>query len=424
MTGTAEREWAFEKYFRKKAFKGMLRAGIEGLKKAAREVREAAAEDPLAGAEGAVRLLERFPKALADLDDSSSQIQTAVEQTTGTLVRIIAAAPADLERREEWLDRLWAAYEDDDAWWTEPMAERWGELCAGEELALHWGELFAELTEIEWCANPDRPTYFRGVVIGLSALLAAGRHEQILELLELEPRKAWCCRIFGVKALAAMGRKAEALEYAEECRREDQYFGPIAEVCEALLLSSGFAEEAYERYGLPANEKHTYLGTFRAMVAKYPHKAPAEILEDLVEFTTGEEGHWFAAALHAGLHDQALLLATRPGADPRTLGRAAADHVETHPAFAAGVGRAALGLVAEGRGRGMRPAEILATYRAVLAAAEKLGTSAEMRKELAALAKEDTLARVLSGELEGAAGQGRGSARVKSKGPSRGPARK
>ena len=50
------------------------------------------------------------------------------------------------------------------------------------------------------------------------------------------------------------------------------------------------AEEAYERYAVEANQKTTYLATFRAIAKKYPDRTSEEILEDLVESTPGDEG--------------------------------------------------------------------------------------------------------------------------------------
>jgi hypothetical protein len=52
----------------------------------------------------------------------------------------------------------------------------------------------------------------------LSALLTAGRHQDILDLLAINPRAIWHYRQYGVKAPAAMGRPADAIHYAEEGR--------------------------------------------------------------------------------------------------------------------------------------------------------------------------------------------------------------
>src|SRR5262249_40367655 len=144
----------------------------------------------------------------------------------------------------------------------------------------------------------------------------------------------WQYKQWAVKALAAMGRKAEAIRYAEACRSPWANDLAINAVCEEFLLSSGMVNEAYARYGVRANQGGTYLATFRAVIRKYPHKAAGEILDDLVKTTPGDEGKWFAAAKDAGLYDEALALARRTPCDPRTLTRAARDFATKQPAFA------------------------------------------------------------------------------------------
>jgi hypothetical protein len=64
--------------------------------------------------------------------------------------------------------------------------------------------------------DPNVGGYFHGATVCLSALLAAGRHQELLDLLAVNPRTIWHCRQYGVKALAAMGRPADAVRYAEE----------------------------------------------------------------------------------------------------------------------------------------------------------------------------------------------------------------
>jgi hypothetical protein len=52
----------------------------------------------------------------------------------------------------------------------------------------------------------------------LSCLLATGRYGELLDLLELPRYPSWHYRRYGVEALLAMGRKAEAVQYAEASR--------------------------------------------------------------------------------------------------------------------------------------------------------------------------------------------------------------
>jgi len=57
---------------------------------------------------------------------------------------------------------------------------------------------------------------FHGTPACPSALHHAGRHAETLELLDAET--FWPIERWAVKALAAMGKKAEAIRYAESCR--------------------------------------------------------------------------------------------------------------------------------------------------------------------------------------------------------------
>ena len=56
-----------------------------------------------------------------------------------------------------------------------------------------------------------------------------------------------------------MGKKAEAIRYAEESRGLNDPGWQIAQACEAILLSSGLLDEAYRRYAVEANQGTTNL---------------------------------------------------------------------------------------------------------------------------------------------------------------------
>ncbi len=147
----------------------------------------------------------------------------------------------------------------------------------------------------------------------------------------------------------------------------------IAQACEAILLSSGLADEAYQRYALEANQGITNLATFRAIAKKYPNKQPEEILRDLIASTPGAEGKWFAAAKDAGLFDVAIELATRSPTDPRTLTRAARDFAEKQPKFALEAALAALGWIVRGYGYEITGADVLDAHAALERAAASVG---------------------------------------------------
>lgn len=215
----------------------------------------------------------------------------------------------------------------------------------------------------------------------LASMYAVGRHQELLALLDKSPFKWWHDRCWGVKALSAMGKKAEAIRYAEESSGLNDPGWQIAQACEEILLSSGLLDEAYRRYAIEANQGTTNLATFRAIAKKYPHKQPEEILRDLIASTPGAEGKWFAAAKDAGLFDVAIELATRSPTDPRTLTRAARDYAEKQPAFALAAGLAALRWISLGHGYEITGADVLDAYSAVTQAVPNAGVPAQLVNE-------------------------------------------
>jgi len=209
-------------------------------------------------------------------------------------------------------------------------------------------------------------------------------------LLERAPYKLWHDRQWGVKARVAMGRKAAALRYAEASRGLNDSPLFIARACEEILLSSGMAEEAYQRYAIAANQKTTYLATFRALVAKYPHKRERQILEDLVASTPSDEGKWFAAAKSAGLYGAAIELANRTPCDPRTLTRAARDMAVSEPLFAVEAGIAALRWLVEGYGYDITSMDVRAAYDHTAKAAANAGCKTETIERIRELVAGET----------------------------------
>ena len=72
----------------------------------------------------------------------------------------------------------------------------------------------------------------------------------------------------------------------------------------------------------------------------------------------GEEGKWFATAKTLKQYDLALALARRAPMDPKTLVRAARDHVKNQPAFALEVALMALYWMARGEGYELTGADV------------------------------------------------------------------
>ena len=399
-------KWVFSARFRRQAFGWRSKNAIVRVKEAVKEIKAAARKDPLLGAEGAVLLLEKFSPALEQVDSSSGAIGTAVNNAIEALVPIITDAPADGQRRGKWLERLWKAIEEDDIPYIERLSDYWGSLCHTVELASHWADELMTPVRITWSKERSAgSSYYMGTSACLSALFKAERYKEILELLALAPYSFWSYRQWGVKALTAMGKQTEALQYAEDSL--DKYSSPvaIAEACEEILLACSKAEEAYSRYGIEANQKTTYLATFRAIAKKYPHKTAKEILSDLVASSPGNEGKWFAAAKSAKLYQEAIELAHSSPCDPKTLTRAAKDFKLKEPLFAVEAGIAALRWLVAGYGYEITGLDVHDAYSFTMEAAENGDCRGQVLKRIQSMVASDTsgdrfVGSILERELE------------------------
>ncbi|MDQ6616527.1 MAG: hypothetical protein M3083_17745 [Actinomycetota bacterium] len=400
--GNAEAfRWEFRARFRRHAFGWKSQPAIQRVKQAVGEIKKVGRRDPVLGADGAVTLLERLSPALEHVDSSSGAIGTAVNNAISQLIPIIGGAPADERTRGGWLERLWAAHEADRMPYIESLAESWGELCASKEVASAWADRLVGVTRMALSPDQGIGGHFHGTSACLSALYRAGRHQEIVDILRVDT--IWPYKRWAVKALAAMGEKSEAIRYAESCRGPWTATVEVDAMCEEMLLSSGLAEEAYQRYGLRVHPGSTYLSTFRAVAKQYPHKRPSELLADLVKTTPGDEAKWFAAAKEAGLYQEALELARLSPCDPKTLTRAARDLVEDQPAFALGAGLLALHWLVEGYGYEITGADVWAAYTNTMKAAANGGRVDETRERVKQLVASEGpvgfVARLLGAEL-------------------------
>ena len=386
MAAEGTHKWQFKASFRKGAFGWRSGPAIARVKEAVAEIKKVARADEVLAADGAVAFLEKVSPALAHVDSSSGAIGSAVDNAISALAEIIARAPADEKTRDEWLERLFDAHAADRIPYIENLAEHWGELCVSPATASRWADRLIDETR-QFIGDKREPGHlFHGSSACLSALMAAGRYDELLDVLKNEtfwPYKRWA-----VRALVAQGKKAEAVRLAESCRSPWASDLAIDRLCEEILLSSGLADEAYERYGLSANRAGTYLAWFRAVAKKYPHKSAPTILEDLVAHTPGEEGKWFAAAKSAKLFDEAVALANRTPCSPQTLTRAARDFAEKNPPFAQEAGMAALRWLVEGYGYEISEHDVRAAYSHTLKAAERVGGVDAIKKRIQTLVAE------------------------------------
>ena len=382
-------KWEFPARFRRHAFGWKSQPAVKRIKEAVSEIKKVGRKDKVLGAEGAVRFLEKVSPALEHVDSSSGAIGTAVNNAIAALVEIIASAPADEPTRDKWLGRLFEAHAEDQIPYIEQLADHWGELCASPEVASRWADQLLGIIRMALSPDKDVRGHFHGTSACLSALYTAERYQDLVDVLKEE--RFWHYRRWAVKALAAQGKKAEAIRYAESCRDPWASDLEIDQLCEEILLSSGLVDEAYERYGLRANRAGTYLAWFRAVAKAYPHKKPAEILEDLVAETPGEEGKWFAAAKEAKLFDEAIALANRTPGSPQTLTRAARDFSEQNPAFAIEAGMTALHWLVEGYGYEITGLDVLNAYTFTMKAAEHAECARETQQRIHNLVAKETL---------------------------------
>jgi hypothetical protein len=396
-----QHKWEFKARFRRHAFGWKSQPAVTRVKEALAELKKVAKTEPEVAAEGAVQLLERLSPALEQVDSSSGAIGSAVNRAIEELAPLIGGAKVDAKTRGEWLHRLWDAYEADGIPYLESIGDVWGELCGSTALASQWADkLIGEVRRI-WTSKDRTSRFYKGATNCLSALAFSGRTDDLMALLAVEERPFWPYQRFGVQALLAQGKKAEAIRLAESCLSSGGL--EVMHVCEEILLSSGLVDEAYRRYGLKVNQGGTYLATFRAVAKRYPTKKSGEILADLAKTSPGNEGKWFAAAKEAGLYSEAIALVRSSPCDPRTLTRAALDFADTETTFAADAGLLAIHWLLEGHGYEVKSWDVQDSYRAAMAAAARRGTAdatkEHIRQMVAAKKHTGTVAKTLEQEL-------------------------
>ena len=235
-------KWQFDARFRRRSFGWKSGPAIQRVKEAVSEIKKVSRKDPVLAAEGAVRFLEKVSPALEQVDSSSGAIGTAVNRAIAALVPIISNAPADAATRALWLERLFEAHAADEIPYIELLADHWGEMCASKQTASEWADRIIDVTRMALSPDPELHGHFHGASACLSALFTAERYEEIVDLVRgdiIWPYKRWA-----VKALAAMDKKEQAIEYAEACRSPRASDQDIDMLCEEILLSSGSVEEA------------------------------------------------------------------------------------------------------------------------------------------------------------------------------------
>lgn len=191
---TSPHKWTFASRFRRHAFGWRSQPAIKRIKEAVSEIKKTARKDPALAAEGAVLFLEKISPAIEQVDGSSGAIGASVDYAIEELAAIIAAAPADDILREKWLQRLWQAIEEDNMPYLESLPGHWGEMCATKMRASRWADEFVGTLRLAWSSDGSRRGWFKGTDACLSSLFAAERHDELFELIELDPHKWWSSR--------------------------------------------------------------------------------------------------------------------------------------------------------------------------------------------------------------------------------------
>lgn len=378
---TPPHKWTFASRFRRGSFGWKTQPAATRVKEAVSEIKKVSRKDKVLAAEGAVKFIEKLVPAIEQVDSSSGAMGTTVYNAIDALVPIIATAEVDFKQRDLWLKRLWQAFEDDGYSYIENLADHWGNLCGSPEIASQWADSFIFQVRQYWKEDRKAGGFYNGVTPCLSCLVAAERHQELVNLLEYAPYTFWHYHRYGFLALAALGKHDDALKFAEKCRSSNDE-NRIDRDCEDFLISIGEVEQAYQRYAMHTNESNTRINTFRAVAQKYPSKDKAEILMDLIGSTPGSEGKWFATARKLGFMDLALRLAQKSQCDPKTLNRAARDTVESNPEFSLGVAKASLHWLCEGWGYEITSLDVLEPYRYAIQAAESLEIEKQVRQEI------------------------------------------
>lgn len=360
MARNTTHKWAFKPGMRAGAFgwRGTAKATAR-LKAATREIKAVRKSDPVAAGEGVIALAERIWPAFEHIDTSSGALGTAVARSLEDLAPILIDAPADETTRAAWAEQLRRAILDDGVDYLAPLADRFGEIAQVPAVINDHADRDLDLISAAW-TDHDRFSHVPSATLTLSCLLEAGRHEELLALVDSARTRLWFYEKFAAEALVLQGREAEALTRAAallEGERMPPGYRAIAQFCEILLIRQGKADEAYARYGVPMTAGGTWLAMWRDLVKRYPDRDPRRVLEDLMAHH-GRKGKWFAAAKTAGYLDIALDCAADHEAAPATLIRAARDFAQKDPAFAAGVALHAIKHLLAGRGYDASPLDI------------------------------------------------------------------
>lgn len=153
-------KWQFSSRFRRYAFGWKSDTPIQRIKEAVAEIKLISKKSPEIAAEGAVIFFEKLSPALEQVDSSSGALGAAVNRAIDALVPVIAKPDVEKHIRQRWLERLWAAVEDDGMPYIESLGEHWGELCASTEISSDWADRFLPTLLQVWSPTASGHGFF------------------------------------------------------------------------------------------------------------------------------------------------------------------------------------------------------------------------------------------------------------------------
>ena len=234
----AGHKWQFKTRFRANAYGWHgSKLAIGRLKEAVSEIKKVSKSGAVEAGEGVVLLMEAIWPAFQGIDTSSGALGTAVAWTLDQLIPILINAPADHGTMANWLERLFAAVQDDGVEYLGPVEDRWGEIARYPDLINDYADRLLPLVARAW-ADHRTFSHVTGTTICLSCLLNAGRHTELFELLAKPRLKFWPYHRFGAEALVRQGLGEAAIAYAEAARATPPT--PITTLRRLIVLARQF----------------------------------------------------------------------------------------------------------------------------------------------------------------------------------------
>lgn len=105
-------------------------------------------------------------------------------------------------------------------------------------------------------------------------MFTAGRFDELMQLLALDPKPFWHDQQWAAKVLAARGDIDSAIRRLEGLRSPCAPDTALSIQAEQMLNDAGRSDEACARYAIDAHRSHTHIATYCAIAKTYSTVAP------------------------------------------------------------------------------------------------------------------------------------------------------